>query len=826
MTTSRIPAVPSKPLKPSKPSVVRLDQPVPPKEMVTSTDHSKLRRLPSFTTYLRPAADSTASKYVGSNKSIPRKDLHLNEDNKILRETLPRESIEHYDSRSMPGCERDNFSGDIKNLSLFDRERENGQARKSTDLLTKPKGASNFYEQLQSPLGEYSEVLDTPWQRSDQPDGSDPRTESLDRGHKDTDSNSDAPVFVGYSTPKKNAACTMSGPIYEHQITVGQDTEDPEWYQFSITSKLPLLNDHSPSSRPWITSSGTEGPTIPETPNAFRETNDAGSGSPEVVKCTPVATQDLTTGPVSTAQSSPISMLSESDNTKPDDLPMTAHDALRQSQQADQTATREPYGKGASCSAELDDTCEASTNHHPSNETSVNKETVSNVALPESLVPLHVGDRVADNDLCSAKSSLNRHGDASMNDQDVGEGEKPTPKSMVEDSRPTTPCPEEPCNDVMPPHRVGTGNTPVSETTSESQPRRRVTNRERARMALAAAGGQRLTTAEIVDWNLQMFPHLNEKQISLERNITAVLSIFSEFKGKKILGARGNKQLWGFADTNIQRQYQREYAGYYTSLANPTAQRKDRVLVAHLDSSNATTKRQDDARPGLKEVMDGRPIDEVATPDKSEAMLEDVVVAESEECDTSSSASPDTHGSHQALSIDSLSGGRFFEECFSHQTPLLEAMTQTDIDRKVSEIKQRPSRKRFFGPEHRLAHVRRYGRQDIHDESEGAWKQGLYDKVKTTAGSTSADVGSKDGEGVATVRQLFNLPKNAIPMNSGQTELAFRDGTLVSTLASNLSVSKHKRTNLQQQIGGKLPRPRQIHKVGKMFGGELTIRTS
>ncbi|KAL1797254.1 hypothetical protein ACET3X_003860 [Alternaria dauci] len=126
-------------------------------------------------------------------------------------------------------------------------------------------------------------------------------------------------------------------------------------------------------------------------------------------------------------------------------------------------------------------------------------------------------------------------------------------------------------------------------------------------------------------------------------------------------------------------------------------------------------------------------------------------------------------------------------------------MTPEEKAAKIAEIKMRPKRKQFFGSVDRLAHVRRYRHQDIHDQSDGAWKPNSM--TERTTGEQDSAAPNEHGENQSLL-QIFNLPSNAIPMNDGR-ELAFRDGTL---------------------INGRLPRPRQVYRVGKVCGGELTIR--
>jgi hypothetical protein len=825
----RIPAVPPKPL------FAKVNPPILPRGIVTSKDHNKLRRLPSFATFLKPATDPSATEYARSTQSnLHYTPSHTQMKSESLGETPQQETSQHEiigrsDPNTTSECEQNN-------LCLSGRNDDRGKASNSIDPMRISGHTSKLYGQLQPPLGEHSELLDAILPRSNRPDISNSLAESRDCVHIEETNSSDMSVSVGHSIPGNNAAYPRPDSLCERQTTSGQDLEHPEWDQFSIVNKSPLLNDHSLSHQPQVTSSGTEGPTIPETPNASRETYEAGSGSPGMVECmSGVVTPDLTISSLAAAQSSLVSMLPESDNTKSDVLSMRAsakylepptpssRDVFQQSQHVDQLALRFSCERDPGCSAELDKTSEASIDHH-SLDVTLGKKTMPNTALSEALASFQEGDCVLRDAVPSAQTLPTRPDNASTADRDVEVGRKRTFESTVADWQPTTPCPDEPCNNVTLPHKMGAEDNPASGIASEPQPRRSFTDRERARMALVASNGQRRTTVEIVDWNLQMFPYLNENRATLERNMAAVLSVSSEFKGRRILGARGNKQLWSFAGPDIQRRFEREYPGYRKSLNNLTERGDDCVQVALSDDSDSTTKQKTSMRFRPTMVASSDLIKEAAILANFEMIHENGSLAEPKERDTSSSAG--TCNSTRTLRLDQSNGGRFFEACTPYRTPPLEAMTQTDIDQKISEIKQRPSRKKFFGPEHRLAHVRRYGRQDIHDESDGAWKPELCGKVKTLAGSHSPAIVSEDREEVATVRQLFDLPRNAIPMNTGQTELAFRDGTLVSILDFNPSVLKRKCTNLEQQVGGKLPRPRHIHKVGKMFGGELTIRTS
>ncbi|EMD96568.1 hypothetical protein COCC4DRAFT_34333, partial [Bipolaris maydis ATCC 48331] len=66
--------------------------------------------------------------------------------------------------------------------------------------------------------------------------------------------------------------------------------------------------------------------------------------------------------------------------------------------------------------------------------------------------------------------------------------------------------------------------------------------------------------------------------------------------------------------------------------------------------------------------------------------------------------------------------GTSFHHVYPRNTrPSIEMMTTEEKAMKVAEIQARPSRKALFDSGQRLAHVRRYKRLDIHDESDGAW---------------------------------------------------------------------------------------------------------
>jgi hypothetical protein len=296
---------------------------------------------------------------------------------------------------------------------------------------------------------------------------------------------------------------------------------------------------------------------------------------------------------------------------------------------------------------------------------------------------------------------------------------------------------------------------------------------------------------------MQTFPHLSERKVALERNIATVLSVFPEFNGRKVAGARGKKQLWGFTNANVQRRYEREYAEYYTPSDFLATQWSDTGLTGHPDRSDCITKQCDQTQVQSLKVANTVLISKAVIPVSAELTQKSALLAGSEECNVPLSMLLGVSDLRHTIELDDSNEGRFLDNNSLYQTLPAETMTQRDIVQKISEIKQRPSRKRFFGSEHRLAHVRRYGREDVHDESEGAWKPRSSKKIKTTASSFTS-VGLEHKDGPTTARQLFGLPKNPIPVNSGQSELAFRDGILVSILSPKLVMLRYLYTKVRR----------------------------
>ncbi|OAK99702.1 hypothetical protein IQ06DRAFT_348238 [Phaeosphaeriaceae sp. SRC1lsM3a] len=366
--------------------------------------------------------------------------------------------------------------------------------------------------------------------------------------------------------------------------------------------------------------------------------------------------------------------------------------------------------------------------------------------------------------------------------------------------------------------------------------RKPYSNRELAQIALVAADGKHMTAPDINLWISTNFPN---KPLGgpWEKTIRSCLSQFEEFQGHKRRGLPGERMHYSFRSTIAKQSFDEKYAVYrpvsHASAAVQTeAERvcdtRDQVLSKphkraiksaeipqRLSSKKERMEHHRNANQALSSAEDSEVNMSPPNTDASSTVEEaDVELAsrrvqiEQQEKVTFNPFERRTAREHLTMQDDEATyiGATSLEAFASTVSPSVDSWTEDEKDRKISEIKARPSRKKYFGQGHKLAHKRRHGLLDIHDERDGAWKpfQSNWANNKETDTDTDTSM-STDEHSKQTLRQLFDLPDNMIPTNDGHTELAFRDGTLVN---------------------GKLPRSRNVYRVGKMFGGELTVRTN
>ncbi|KAH7084783.1 hypothetical protein BKA63DRAFT_401742 [Paraphoma chrysanthemicola] len=358
----------------------------------------------------------------------------------------------------------------------------------------------------------------------------------------------------------------------------------------------------------------------------------------------------------------------------------------------------------------------------------------------------------------------------------------------------------------------------VPESTDAILGTRQYSVRQMAAIALVAANGSRLTSSQIIIWLAQKFPHLCVGEGSWERSVRQALSTFTDFHGEKIVGARTNKKLYGFASAEVQARYEKEYPAFRTQ-AGFSKSSEPRLESAALENVVSQPSGTHSVSLSVNRVATKKSASSVCTTTPTSCQPENfgtitravISLKDSEEQETVNDymSRPfqrfqprqplKTLDIHFAIEHKT----NFHAALVRSQHVDLRTMSETERTQKIAEIKARPSRKKYFGSDHRLAHKRRYNLEDIHDERNGAWRPHQFTKNQKSK-DMHKDVGIVN-MGTCTLQQVFNLPDIVIPMNDGQTELAFRDGTLVN---------------------GRLPRPRNVYRVGKMVGGELTIRTN
>jgi hypothetical protein len=319
--------------------------------------------------------------------------------------------------------------------------------------------------------------------------------------------------------------------------------------------------------------------------------------------------------------------------------------------------------------------------------------------------------------------------------------------------------------------RASTNTAP--ESRAELPADKRYTMRQLARIALVAANGARLTTSQIIIWIAHTFPCLRVGEGTWETSVQAALSAFAEFHGQKIIGSHGNKKLYEFATKEIRAQYETEYSEFCTTLKSIHSQASSQMGT----TEDGTIQMSIKGTPILHTSMstDHLPAILITT-----EQLRSKTEAKHSNHDTTFMPFERSTLCKTLSTLDSDLGIKretsFLAAYGSNQRHTVKTMSEAEKAEKITEIKARPSRKQYFGSDYRLAHKRWHGLDDIHDERIGAWKPQVASEQNQPDANEDVDM---NGETVRTLREVFNLPNNMIPMNDGQTELAFRDGTLV-----------------------------------------------
>lgn len=356
-----------------------------------------------------------------------------------------------------------------------------------------------------------------------------------------------------------------------------------------------------------------------------------------------------------------------------------------------------------------------------------------------------------------------------------------------------------------------------SDPESESSVRRgqRYTVQELVVIALVAAGGRGMTTSQIILWVARHSSRFQVGKGAWEQDVRVTLSRSDDFKATRINGVFENKRLWNFTTPAIAIRYTEKYRDFDSKPTPPTDDsdpHDDPVTqmpktqgsgsnVARKTGSDVARSSALSSSKSMSKEFGSLTETEMVSPIK----LKDLPLrsAGSEHLDRGHTpASPmcedppykfleRTTPRHfpETLTLDfnTLRVANYdILPAISHKSPS-ETMTDAEKAQKIAEIKSRPSRKSYFGSDHKLEHKRRHRLADIHDEG-GSWKffarkAGVADKYGI------ADVDLDAEKGGPTLRELLNLPEKTIPMNVDK-DIAFRDATLVYLLVARACVDR------------------------------------
>lgn len=314
--------------------------------------------------------------------------------------------------------------------------------------------------------------------------------------------------------------------------------------------------------------------------------------------------------------------------------------------------------------------------------------------------------------------------------------------------------------------------------------------RELVGMALLASDGRPWSTLQIQNWVADNFPEYRQGPAMGEHSLAAVLSGTNDFQGAKLV-EDGRMRSWTFANASARQHYEELFTEH---LRSGTASEQHSSGSLHDHQADTARKASpvvkiNHPHPAKAQTAPPAPADPRTiqnTPlhaEPSELRETNKVSASREICgifmpfERAQLFSP-TDNSDQGSYIRRETS--FLKAFPEYEKPLAETMSETDIEKKIAEIKKRPSRKATWGD--RLTFVRSH-RRDVHDETAGAWRPrfSIPQKMESVAvGDTDEGAHNKEAKGLG---DIFELPDNPLLMlHEGQ--LAFRDGTLVSLKAN------------------------------------------
>jgi hypothetical protein len=305
--------------------------------------------------------------------------------------------------------------------------------------------------------------------------------------------------------------------------------------------------------------------------------------------------------------------------------------------------------------------------------------------------------------------------------------------------------------------------------------------RELTGMALLAANGEPWTAAQVINWIADKLPEYCHA-VNWAKSIHTHLSASDDFCGRRIAGEMA--YVWTFSGSHIRGKYEKLFA-QHPALAPANQQVNDDppprvVSETTLRASHTVLKDVIHATNSGEVNTIPPPVEESLTraPNPEPALAEHAPNVEHQ-------SSREIRGifmpferteDYPALqdNMPDLTVQRetdFFKAFPQYAKPSIDTMSEADIQKKIAEIKNRPSRKAGFGE--RLSYRKR-SRLDPNDETDGACQTRLHIRNREEITSDIV-VGS---EHTKSLGEAFGLSANPIPV-SHQGKLAFGDGTLV-----------------------------------------------
>ncbi|KAF1960103.1 hypothetical protein CC80DRAFT_285017 [Byssothecium circinans] len=323
-------------------------------------------------------------------------------------------------------------------------------------------------------------------------------------------------------------------------------------------------------------------------------------------------------------------------------------------------------------------------------------------------------------------------------------------------------------------------------------------------MALIAANGERWSTAQVNNWIADNFFLYRKGEGNWEKSVSTTLSKCSDFHGAQVPGQRA--RLWTFQSTSSRMKFEKEFA-QHPALAPKSISQNSTARLARKTVAQPVCGLQSQSEKGIQAASADAPPSTTAS--RGERILEQQNL-ELVSANTVSNVEPhreisgiympferpeDYLALHKKEANPNISREIDFFKAFpQYAKPSIETMSKAEIQAKIENIKERPSRKAGFGNKILRPGVR--PRRDPHDEMEGKWHPTFG--IRSQGGVPTR---REDVDDTVTMKETFGFPDNPVPVLF-EGQLAFRDGTPVS---------------------GKLPRLRGAYKVGRLFGGELRL---